>query len=68
MQWKGTLYFCLLVGPDMFEIDSNSGVISVSKPLDREDPAVSDLYGVIELTIQVGGNNLYIPASYVHSY
>lgn len=52
----------------MFEIDSNSGVISVSKPLDREDPAVSDLYGVIELTIQVGGNNLYIPASYVHSY
>ncbi len=52
----------------MFEIDSNSGVISVSKPLDREDPAVSDLYGVIELTIQVGRNNLCIQASYVHSY
>lgn len=36
-------------------IDGDTGVISVAKSLDREDPAVRDLSGAIEMVVQVGG-------------
>ena len=37
-----------------FELDENSGVISVGPGgLDREDPAILDLFGVLEFVVRV---------------
>ena len=38
---------------EFFHINSTSGVISVDQELDREDPEVLDLFGVLNLVVLV---------------
>ncbi len=38
---------------DAFSIDAQTGVISVARQLDREDPAIRELFGSLDMHVQV---------------
>lgn len=40
---------------EYFRLDADSGVISVAQALDREDPAIRELFGALEMLVQVRG-------------
>ena len=47
-------YSFLAGSNDFFDLDNSTGVISIgSAGLDREDPTILNLYGVLEFTVLV---------------